>query len=342
MTVLKRGSAFALRRGIMPAFWAFLLLLTPFSIQASRNLLFWEAQAVAGYFGSNQAWELYSHHPHDAMQKPSLGIDYLGRFGNAGKDFGYLAMQARLAYDKNEANKLQPQLYNAFINWKAPIADIWLGHNKTALGLSSYLDNHSLLLADNTMSGLNFDRDWGAGIKAETMLLDLSASVTTGSGMPLWVGKNHLLVLRAGLGDPNKDNHSLGVSVAQGKILKSMGYTVMHNNKLHELRLGGLDAAWRYLDLDIKGDLLYGSYDSDPAYAALFRTGLFLLPEERAILDLQAHLTKLKDAENQYYTVGLSYRLTPYLSLRTAITRHDPGGHDSVALQVYCYKGIVF
>ncbi|MDZ4182505.1 MAG: hypothetical protein U1B83_06490 [Candidatus Cloacimonadaceae bacterium] len=330
------------KRALVACFCALVFALLPIATSAQNNLLFFKAQAVAGYYDHSETWEYYSHHPHHAMQKPSLGIDFISRIGGKTRDIGYFALQARLAYDQSESNNVQPQLYNAFFNWKAPIADVWIGHNKTALGLSSYLDNHALLLIDNSMSGLNFDRDWGAGINYDGDLLDVSFSATTGSGMPLYVGENNLFAARVGLGDLSSHNATVGISGATGKILKSMGYNVMHNNKKHELLLGGIDASWRYLGMEVATDVLYGEYDTDPAYAALGRLGFFLLPEERLKLDLQGHFTELKGYAEQFYSAGLSIRVIPDLTLRSVYTLHYPGENYSIALQAYFYKGIVF
>ncbi|MDP2173138.1 MAG: hypothetical protein Q8J62_05140 [Candidatus Cloacimonadaceae bacterium] len=331
------------RKGVFIAFFLIAIFtLLPMISAAQNNMLFFEAQGVAGYGTATEEWQFYSHHPHEAMQKPSLGFDYVGRIGGRSKDLGYFAVQARLAYDENESKSIQPQLYNAFFNWKAPIVDIWVGHNKTAIGLSSYLDNHALLLKDNSMSGLNFDRDWGAGINYDGDHFNLSTSATTGSGMPLYVGENRLFAIRGGFGDLVRDNFTIGISGAEGKILKSMGYEVMHNNKKHDLLLGGLDTGFRYLNLELKSDLLYGEYDGERAYAVLKRLSLFLLPEERAALEVQSQFTELKNDANQYFSAGLSYRITPDLTLRSTYTYHYPGEHHTVVLQAYFYKGIVF
>ena len=85
-------------------------------------------------------------------------------FQEGPRDIGTLAVQARLAYDPEEGGKAQFQLYNAYFRYKAGFADIWAGHSRPALGLSSVLDSHALLLPTLAMTGYGFDRDWGVGI----------------------------------------------------------------------------------------------------------------------------------------------------------------------------------
>lgn len=314
----------------------------PYGIAAQSNILFFEAQGLMAYTDSHSGWQAYSHHPHDAMQKPSVGIDYLGRIRTPSKDLGYVSLQFRLAYDEDEPDKIQAQVYNAFVNGKTRWADVWIGHNKTAIGLNSYLDNHALLLADNTMSGLNFDRDWGVGIKHDGGNWNLNLSAGTGSGMPLYVGENYLLGSRLAWGDLSRSNATIGLSLAKGNVLKSMGYHVMHNNKKHPMLLGGMDIGWRYLDFDLKTDLLYGSYDDDPAYALVARSAYYPLPEDRLGIELQFQANELKSTKSTAYSAGLAYRINSDFTLRSTNVLQEPEGIQTIALQVYFYKGIVF
>ena len=251
-------------------------------------------------------------------------------------------MQFRLAWDEHEKSKLQPQLYNAFINMKAREFDVWVGHNKPALGLSSYLDNHALLLSDNSMSGLAFDRDWGIGMVMDRSITSFRTSLTTGSGMPLYAKGNYLWGARLGYKDISRDNYTLGISASRGKILKSMGYEIMHGKKQHELMTGGFDASLRYLDWEAKTDLQYGSYDTDPAHALLGRLSHYLLPEDRASIEIQALLGELKGARTQEYSAGLMYRISADFTIRAAYSWQEPASSQALALQIYYYKGIVF
>ena len=206
-----------------------LCLISPILLNAQSRILFGEAQIVGSWESISNEVRPYSMHSHEAMQRPSVGFDLLQRFGSQGRDWGYLAVQGRLAWDENRSSHLEAQLYNAYLNLKAPWFDTWIGHNKPALGLSSTLDNHAALLMDNTMSGLVLDRDWGIGVNLDRQSPELKLSFTTGSGMSLYQDESWLLAGRAALGRFNQDNYSLGASFATGNMFKTMGYNIMHN-----------------------------------------------------------------------------------------------------------------
>ena len=133
-------------------------------LRAQSTLFYLELQAVGAYSTASDALELFSLMPDDAMQKPSLGFDFIHRFSGKTRDIGTLAVQARLVYDQEGDHKLQPQLYNAYFRLKTKPVNIWIGHSRPALGLSSVLDGHALLLPAPAMLGYGFDRDWGIGV----------------------------------------------------------------------------------------------------------------------------------------------------------------------------------
>ncbi|MBW6513251.1 MAG: hypothetical protein K0B87_00625 [Candidatus Syntrophosphaera sp.] len=319
-----------------------LLSLAGGTLNAQGRLLFAEAQAVGSWESPSNSFRPYSMHPDEAMQKPSLGFDLVQRLGGEGRDWGYLAVQARLAYDENRPSRLEPQLYNAFLNFKAPGFDAWIGHNKPALGLSLTLDNHAQILMDNTMSGLVMDRDWGLGLNFNRGRPELAVSLTTGSGMALAYDESWLLAARAGLGEHSRENIALGASLAAGTVFKTMGYHFMHDLATHRLLLGGIDFSRRITAFELRSDLLYGSFHENPAYAALARLTWFPLPEDRAEITLQGQFQELAGAAVQNYSLGAGYRLSPDLALRSAFTYSEPAESGTIALQLYYYKALPF
>jgi hypothetical protein len=78
-------------------FFFLLTILVVGEISAQSSLFYLEAQGIAGYSSSRDKWIFYSLHPEEAMQKPSLGFDYLQHFSRETGDFAVLAVQARLA-----------------------------------------------------------------------------------------------------------------------------------------------------------------------------------------------------------------------------------------------------
>ncbi|MDD4310541.1 MAG: hypothetical protein PHO32_09190 [Candidatus Cloacimonetes bacterium] len=300
-----------------------------------------EAQIAGSYYPDEKDLFWYTHHPQEVMQKPSVGFDYLSRIGSDNRDYGYISLQARLAYDEYR-DKLQAQLYNAFIDLKLSNLDMWLGHNKPAIGLSSNLDNHALLQRDLSMSGLNFDRDWGTGIKLSRINPSISASLTTGSGMPLRIRESYLLASRIGWGDLPSENYSIGFSASGGEILKTMGYEIMHDELPHSLYTAGLDFSGRLLNNYVYTDFLYGSFHEKPAYAGFVRFGYNLLPEERLAIEAQAYFQELAEAVSQEYSLGMNWRISADFTLRTLYSIHQPDFEHKIAMQIYYLKGFSF
>ena len=133
-------------------------------LSALKDELKMEAQLVGNLNFDAGKFELYSHSELDVKQKPALGLAYNLQFDSKGKNLGYLAVQGRLAYSENTKSNLQFQLYDAYANIVLENFDLWAGHHKTPVGLSSYLDSHPYIMFDNTFSGLNYNRDWGLGL----------------------------------------------------------------------------------------------------------------------------------------------------------------------------------
>ncbi|MBM3312951.1 MAG: hypothetical protein FJY80_15760, partial [Candidatus Aminicenantes bacterium] len=188
-------------------------------VLGSGTLFFLEAQAVAGFSSAAGKTVFFSHHRDEAMQKPSLGFDYVRRFSDASGDRAVLAVQFRLAANEGGGPALEPQLYNAYLKLKVGPAGLWFGHNRPRFGLAADLDSHALLLQPLSMSGFGFDRDWGAGAERDFSWGRAGVSLTTGSGMPLAVGKSYFLAARMSLGVPERDNVSLGLSAGGGRVL---------------------------------------------------------------------------------------------------------------------------
>lgn len=309
---------------------------------AQSSLFYLEIQAVGSYLPETGEFLPYSHHEHDAMQKPSVGFDYLYRFGSQSRDLGYLSLQSRLAYDEYYDSKLKLQIYNAFVNFKTRSFDLWLGHNKPALGLPKLMDNHALLLEDNSMSAMNYDRDWGLGVNFDRGKPSFSASLTTGSGMPLNLNDSYLASSRMGIGEYQLDNLSFGISAAYGKVQKTMGYVTMHSGITHDLIAGGADFRWKTGQLELQGDLLAGEYHDKPAYSGLLRLGYYFLPEDRALLELQGISRELADLHSNSISLATTYRLNPDLTFRAAYRYDDLSDTGAIIAQLYYYKGFSF
>lgn len=305
---------------------------------SSTYLLFLEAQAIASYQEASDKILLYSHHPHEVMQKPALGVDYVQRLGTSKGDFGLIAIQARVAYNQDIEPRLEAQLYNAYLKYKAPGFDIWAGHNKPAFGLNTNLDNHSAILSDLAMKGFNFDRDWGMGIEYEHGAVNWDSSISTGSGMKLMTDGSYLFSSRIGLYDFSRDDVSWGFSFRKGDTLEAMGYHIMHEGKLHPEYQIGLDAALRWESYEFKTDISVGEFMQKPTAAILVRGTALFTDEERFTIDTQYLGSRKMNVDKHELSLGLGYQITPGLSARTASVYETTEETLGFIMQLYYYN----
>jgi hypothetical protein len=306
-------------------------------LYAQSSLFFLELQAVGAFSTSSRAFELFSLMPDDVMQKPSLGFDFVKRFSGTSRDIGVLAVQARLAYSQDGAHRLEPQLYNAYFRLKAGFADIWAGHSRPALGLSYALDNHSLLLPAPAMLGYGFDRDWGVGLERDFSWGSAAASLTAGSGMPLYFKGNFLAAARVSKGVLARDNYSLGLSAAHGHILDTMGYA-LNDPEPFVWSAVSLDASYMWRNLENRAEILLGRRDGAGMFLLFWRSGLALLEEARLKVEIQPVLMRSAGAWDYSLGSGLTYLLNADLAGRFMVL-YDHGRRDArFVLQLYFYK----
>lgn len=305
------------------------------------SLFYFEAQAVGGYSGARDRIIFYSMDQSEVMQKPSLGFDYVQRFSAAGGDFAVLALQGRLALNASGVRTLEPQLYNAYFKFKLPPADLWAGHNRPALGLSSVFDTHSHLLPSLAMHGYGFDRDWGVGLSRDFAQGNWAASLTAGSGMPLRLGKSYLLSGRVGMGILSRSNSSLGLSAAYGKTLETIGYEVISADPM-PLRLIGADFSHLWNNLENRLELMAGQKRGENTLALFWRLGVNLLQEERLKLEVQPIYLKQSGEARLNFSMGMSFLATADLTLRAMVATDAEMKDSRLVIQVYYYKRIIF
>jgi hypothetical protein len=327
----------------------------------SQRLFYLEAQAVGGYTftGDDSRVYWYSMDQMDVMQKPSLGFDYIQRLSGAGGDWGMLAVQARLAYDSTVRHDVEPQLYNAYLKVKPGFGDIWLGHNKPAFGLRSYLDNHGTLLQPASVQGYNADRDWGIGYSYDLTWGNISFSTTTGSGMPLTMRGNRQISARVALGDFNQRNFVVGVSASYGNIpFQTMGYHEIYNDYLSENKLLSIDASILWNRYEQRSEVIWNRYHSpwfrnyeEEEITFFERLTCNMMSEGRLKVEGQVQVSMHKNyitpilflvgekydtyaVKLDQYAFCISYAITGDLTMRLMMkNEHDP---DAIA-QLYWY-----
>jgi hypothetical protein len=281
----------------------------------------------------------------EIMQKPSVGFDYVGRFAGDSGDFGAAALQVRLAWNEDTVGDQEPwevQVYNAYVKAKVRWTDLWIGHNRPALGLSSYFDSHGLLLTTLAMRGFGFDRDWGVGAYRDFSWGNAAASVTAGTGAPLYVEGdylfrgNYLGAARASAGVLAQENWNLGLSAAAGKTLETMGYTVLDRDP-KRLALLSLDLTVLRNRLEHRLEAMGGELLDERAWALLYRLGIVLDGESRWKVEGQPSYLRTGDEDSVQAAVCLSHQATPDLTIRTEYAYESLEPDHRVLLQLYYY-----
>ena len=317
--------------------WLGALLCAATAAGATDQLLYLEAQGVAGYDFRDREAQYVSMNPQAEMQKPAIGFDYLQRFAGEEGDWGSAGLQVRLAVvaEQERFKTVQPQVYNAWVRVKSRLTDAWVGHYRPAFGLGSYFDSHALLLRTLPIQGFGYDRDWGAGTYRDFSWGNLQFSATTGSGMPIeWRG-NYLLAGRVSWGVLSQENVNLGVSVGYGRTLDTMGYTLRDPDP-KPLRLVGMDVTLLRDALEHRVDLLGGAWLGKGTFAVMYRLSWALDPEGRTRLEAQpAWWTAGK--QTALLSACISRLLTPDLTGRLMVEYDTRRGDQRVVLQLYWY-----
>jgi len=309
------------------------------TLRAENSLFFIEAQEVIGYSNRSDTPIWYSDNQKAEMQKPSLGFDFIHRFSNEYRDWATLAIQARMAYNQTGNPIWEPQLYNAYVKVKTQPVDVLAGHIRPAIGINSYLDGHALLVHNFTMHGLGYDRDWGLGLNRDFDWGNVYLTATNGSGMPIYFLDNYLLAGRIGYGVLNEDNYTVGFTAVSGEVLSTVGYHLM-NHETSSMNMVGADLRYLWRNIELNFDYLHGTKEKTDIDALMWRTTLNFLEENKLKLDIQPVWVVSDQNWNYKLAAGLSYQVTPALTVRTLLEK-DHDSNDQIAiLQFYYYKNI--
>jgi hypothetical protein len=311
----------------------------------SDHLLYFEAQGIAGYSSVLGKPIYYSQNPDAEMQKPSVGFDYLKRFSGESGDWATFALQGRAALTVNGENgadgiNWEPQIYNAYFKVKTPGPYVWAGHNRPAFGLGSYFDSHGLLLRTLAIQGFGYDRDWGGGLYKDFSWGDIAASLTTGSGMPVYTRGNSMSAARVSYGVLSQDNFNLGFSLAYGSTLDTMGYN-LRDPKPQEMRMAAADLTILRNRLEHRFEAIAGTWlNQDDTFAVMYRLGFNVDPEGRVKIEGQPTYWKLGEERDYQMALCLSSRVTSDLTARLMYQYDHSTDGNSFILQLY-YYGLV-
>jgi hypothetical protein len=330
------------------------------SARASDYLLYLEAQEIFGYSSSLGKTLSYSINPQSEMQQPSLGFDYLQRVSGDSGDIAVLALQGRISVmppqegagyqieprpirQEKNGYTLQPQIFNAWVKFKTPWAYIWVGHDRPAFGLASYLDSHGLLLETVGMRFGFYDRDWGVGGYHDFSWGNVAASLTTGSGMPLYQGmpdlpfdSHYMAVSRVSYGVLERDNYNVGFSLGFGKTLETTGYTLMEAEPF-PMQMVGTDLAVLQDNFEHRFELYSGKWFGSNLIALFYRFGVNLDPEARYKLEAQDMYWENLGIYDHRPSLCFSYQVTPNFTVRTSYAYDNYSNDNRTLLQLYYY-----
>ena len=318
-----------------------LIVLYPAHVWSTDHLLYFEGQEIFGYSSALDKTIAYSMNPDFEMQKPSVGIDYLGRFSGESGDIATLAFQYRLALTETDSGtgyKTENQIYNAYGRAKTPLCYIWIGHNRPAFGLSSYLDSHSLLLPTLEMLIGYYELDWGIGATRDFSWGDVAVSETMGSGMPIReTGQNYMTAARASYGVLNRDNFNIGLSLSTGRTLNTIGYTVV-DPVPQSMGLAGIDLAILRDNFEHRFEALIGQFLGEDIEAVFYRFGMNLGDEGQYKIEAQPAYWKSGEERNYEGALCFSYRATANFTVRTEYVYDHPLNDNRFLLQLYFYE----
>jgi opacity protein-like surface antigen len=226
------------------------------------------------------------------------------------------------------------------VKTKTPWTYVWVGHNRPAFGLSSYFDSHGLILRTLAIQGFGYDRDWGGGLYRDFSWGDISASLTTGSGMPVYFkGGNYMTAARVSYGVQSQDNFNLGFSLGYGNTLDTMGYN-LRDPEPREMRLAGVDLTILKDNLEHRFDLYAGRWLDQDTYSLFYRFGVNLDQEGRLKIEAQPTYWKFGEENDYQLSLCFSSQVTSNLTVRLGYT-YDHSADDSIViLQLYYYAPI--
>jgi hypothetical protein len=322
-------------------FFCLTFLGLPAIVSAADQLLYFEAQGVAGYSTLLEKPVYYSMNPDAEMQKPSIGFDYLKKFSGESGDWGTFALQYRLAGIFNgEDKRLENQIYNAYLKFRTPGPYVWIGHNRPAFGLSAYFDSHGLILRTLAIQGFGYDRDWGVGLSRDFSWGDVAASLTTGTGMPAYLNGNYMATTRVSYGVLSQDNYNIGISLGYGNTMNTMGYDVIDPTPL-QMKMAGVDLAYLRDNFEHRFEFLAGQWLGSDTYAFLYRLGMNLGPENRYKIEAQPAYWKNGNDTDLQLNLCFSAQMTSNLTLRLAYTNDRNTTENLFLLQLYFYMPLL-
>jgi len=281
--------------------------------------------------------------------KNSIGFEAYKKFSGEYGDWGEGDIQFRLQYSPlktmivtplhgNYTSIGQPVLHNAFLNFKGNFGrnNIKIGHFDVPFGLEPELDTHPTLLQTLHQNNFKFVKDWGISMNGQLDNIDYEIALTAGSGDDLILNRGNYLV-SGRFTNPVDNQFRWGISGAFGNTLRE-GESV-------NLWRTGFDMQYYYAQWTFKGELYGGETGGHTSFGVLGEVD-YTFPGEKLEMELQfqdsTNNIDLPDSHNTALILGLTYRLSPSWTFRTAYSHYfnEPsmdGSRDQIGIQFYYY-----
>ena len=109
--------------------------------------------------------------------------------------------------------------------------------------------------------------------------------------MPLYFKGNFLAAARVSKGVLSRDNYSVGLSLAHGDVLETMGYTLVGPEPF-AWTAAAIDATYFWRNIENRAEIQLGRRDGAGEFLFFWRTGLSLLDEGRLKIEAQPVLMR--------------------------------------------------
>ena len=307
---------------------AFLILSFGASAVFASDFLFYKEINLIGGYSNKDHWIGKT-----STLSNSVGFEHYGKFSSDYGDYLTTDIQVRFAYDSSESfdEACSAEIHNLWAEYRANNAvKIKAGHFEPAFGLEQITDAHSTILQTLAMEDIGYTKDWGVEMRGSLHDFDYWAALQLGSGMSIRrISGSYLATAR--VGTPADRDFQYGVSLLCGNVLDTDGMSTFPKNHLlsgraiFKERLG-LDCLYNWNSFVLKAETAYGRNDNKNVIGYLAEIDYTPPTAERWEFEtqFQSFVNDLKrsQTDNSTLSVGLTYKLSQAITLRSAFT-HD-------------------
>lgn len=297
-------------------------------IALASDFLFYKELNLIGGHSRQKGWV-----GHTQELSNSVGFEHYGKFSSDYGDYLTTDLQVRGAYDPNEpfSDAVSCEIHNAWAEYRADKAlKVKVGHFEPAYGLEQVIDVHSTILQLLTMENIGYTKDWGVELRGSLSGFDYWAAIQLGSGMSIRrLDSSYLFSAR--IGTPSGRDFQYGISALCGNVLDTEGMSTFPKNHLlsdeaiQKERIG-FDCIYNWNSFVLKGEADFGVNDNSNVIGYLVEADY--TPPRSQNWEFEAQFKSFVNdlgssrTDDSTLSIGLSYKLSQTVTLRTAFT-HD-------------------